>query len=312
MSLPILGLHHVTAVAGDPPVNDAFWAGVLGMRRVKQTISFDDPGTYHLYFGDRLGRPGSLWTTFPHPMARPRSAGSPEVALTSLAVPEGSLDRWKTRLTDAGRAFREADGRLRFNDPDGTELEIAEANIPAEYEGFGGDGNPAGEDSVRCVESVTLRSLRPEATGRFLEDAFGFTRDGEDRYVCGDGAASRRVRVLDGAGMPAPRLGAGAVHHVAFRLADDEAQAEALKRLPGFGVHPTPVQDRQYFHSIYFREPGGVLFEVATDAPGFSTDESEDTLGQKLQLPPWLEPSRERIVGNLVPLNDAAAAGGAS
>ena len=311
MSLPILGLHHVTAVAGDPPVNDAFWTNTLGMRRVKQTINFDDPGTYHLYFGDRRGRPGSLWTTFPHPRARPRSAGSPEVALTSLAVPPGSLDRWRARLTDAGRASREVDGRLRFNDPDGTDLELVEAEAPAEYEAPGsGSGSGVDADAVRCVESVTLRSLRPEATGRFLVEAFGFARDGEDRYACGDGAASRRVRVLDGAGVPAPRLGAGAVHHVAFRVADDTAQAEALERLPGFGVQPTPVQDRQYFHSVYFREPGGVLFEVATDAPGFDADEPVETLGRKLQLPPWLEPQRAQIQAGLVPLNPTP--GGAS
>ncbi|BAM04939.1 VOC family protein [Phycisphaera mikurensis] len=295
MSLPILGLHHVTAIAGSPPVNDAFWTGVLGMRRVKQTINFDDPGTYHLYFGDRIGRPGSLWTTFPHPAARPRQPGAPEVALTSLAVPGGSLRRWRTRLEEAGCGVTEHEGRLRFQDPDGTDLEIAEGDLPPAYEGVGDDG-------VRCLESVTLRSLRPDATGRFLTEAFGFTRQSDDLYVCGDGAASRRVRALGGAGVAHPRLGAGSVHHVAFRLADDETQAEALQRLPGFGVRPTPVQDRQYFHSIYFREPGGVLFELATDAPGFATDEDAGALGQKLQLPPWLEPQRARIEADLVPL----------
>ena len=302
MSLPILGIHHVTAMAGNPRQNDAFWASVLGMRRVKQTINFDDPGTYHLYFGDRLGRPGSLWTTFPHPMARSRTAGCPEVALTSLAVPRGSLTRWASRLTDAGRRAEGSGGRLRFQDPDGTDLELVESDLPAEYEGPDGDG-----DAVRCFESVTLRSLRPEATGRFLVEAFGFTRGGEDLYLCGDGAASRRVRVLGGSGMNPPRLGAGAVHHVAFRIADDAAQSDALQRLPGYGVQPTPVQDRQYFRSVYFREPGGVLFEIATDPPGFATDETVAALGSKLQLPPWLEGQRSRIQAGLLPLRDVAA-----
>lgn len=302
LPLPILGLHHVTAVAGDPARNDAFWTTTLGMRRVKQTINFDDPGTYHLYFGDRLGRPGSLWTTFPHPGARPRTAGSPEVALTSLAVPAGSLNRWRTRLIKAGSNPRETDDGLAFQDPDGTDLELVEAPIPSTYEA---DPANAG-DAVPCIESVTLRSLAPEATGRFLVEAFGFERSGEGRYTVGEGLASQRVRVVDGRGLDRPRLGAGSVHHVAFRVADDAAQAEALAHLPGFGVQPTPVQDRQYFHSVYFREPGGVLFEIATDTPGFDVDEPADTLGGTLQLPPWLEPRRAPIQANLVPLGRAS------
>ena len=295
--VPILGLHHVTAVAGDPRRNDHFWTQTLGMRRVRKTVNFDDPGTYHLYFGDFIGRPGSLWTTFPHPQARPRRAGTPEVAVTSLAVPTGSLGGWQTRLVEAGVEVRQDEDGLHFDDPDGTTLSLVEADAPAEYE-----VPSTVNDAPRCLESVTLRSADPAATGQFLTAQFGFERQSETLYTCGDGAASRRVRVTGGDGTLS-RLGAGAVHHVAFRVAGDAEQAQALAHLRAEGHGPTPVQDRTYFHSIYFREPGGVLFEIATDTPGFATDEPADRLGHDLKLPPGVDASREQLESRLVPLD---------
>ena len=294
--IPILGLHHVTAIAGDPRRNDAFWTRTLGLRRVKKTVNFDDPGTYHLYFGDRLGRPGSLWTTFPHPRARPRQPGTPEVARTTLAIPPGSLARWRRRLADSGIAAEQRDERLLFDDPDGTNLALAEAEVPPEFEG-------SDDDAPRCIESVELRSLRPDETGRLLVEVFGFARGDRGLYTCGDGAASRRVRVTGGDGGGAPGLGAGAVHHVAFRVAGDAEQLAALDRLHAAGLRPTPVQDRTYFHSIYFREPGGVLFEIATDTPGFTADEPPESLGRALQLPSGVERRRAELEASLAPLD---------
>ncbi|MEO0586239.1 MAG: VOC family protein [Planctomycetota bacterium] len=324
--LPILGLHHVTAIASGPYQNDVFWTRVLGMRRVKKTVNFDDPGTYHLYFGDDRGRPGSLWTTFPHPHARPRSAGTPEVALTSLAVPVGSLERWSARLEDAGvaatRTATRFGDRLDFADPDGTTLALTEAEAPSEYEPVGahrgGAGEPIVADAPRCLESVTLRSSDPPATGRFLVEQFGFTpqdaaSDAADSsgvwYACGDGAASRRVCVLAG-DASLPILGAGAVHHVAFRVAGDDEQRATIDRLRGVGLRPTPVQDRTYFRSVYFRAPGGILFEVATDGPGFDSDEPVATLGQALKLPPDVEVHRARLEKSLIPLDGQAPEAG--
>ena len=282
--LPILGLHHVTALAGDPARNDRFWTGVMKLRRVKATVNFDDPETYHLYFGDENGSPGTLWTTFPHPRSVPGSPGPGEVARTVYRLPADAIERVKAEVE-----HKELDGTLRFHDPDRTALGVAV--------------EPADRPRFDHVE-LRLRDTGP--TERFLKEVFGFV-DGGDGVLHREGARNAggvRVRP-DSAFRPSGgrRLGAGSVHHAAFRVADHDAQAACLEELARLGFSPTPVQDRQYFHSVYFREPGGVIFEIATDPPGFATDEPPEGLGTKLQLPAWLEPRRERIEAGLVPIH---------
>ena len=309
MSIDILGLHHVTAVAGEPRRNSRFWTETLGMRRVKITVNFDDPGTYHLYFGDRLGRPGSIWTTFPHPQARPGEAGVGEVAETALAVPPGSLDFWKDRLGGAGAAPQADDRGLTFTDPDGTRLRLEPSDA---LDGFESPADsPVPEAAPRRIAGVTLCVERPDDTAAFLQRGFGFVAaSGEaDRFTHPDHPDAGYVRLVPPPPdlRRPPRLGAGSVHHVAFRVPDDDAQAAAAAHLRALGLQPTPVQDRDYFRSIYFRIPGGVLFEIATDTPGFATDEPAEHLGETLQLPARYAHLRQQIATRLTPLeNDDA------
>ena len=275
----IEGIHHVTAICGDAQTNVDFYAGVLGMRLVKKTVNFDDPGTYHLYYGDAAGSPGTILTFFPWPGAARGRAGAGQVLETVLEVPTGSIaDYWRRRLADAGVAAETREGRLVLSDPDGMVLSLVEVEPSGEG---GGSGTVPPEFTVRRIQGVRLGSLRPDATDRFLADVVEIGAPTAMR------AASEEL--------PRGTLGAGAVHHVAFRLADDAAQTEWIARLKKLSASVSPVMDRQYFHSIYFREPGGVLFELATDPPGFATDEPLETLGTRLCLPEWLEPKREEI-----------------
>lgn len=314
MSIPVLGLHHVTALAGNPRRNAGFWSRTLGLRLVKKTINFDDPGTYHLYFGDSAGRPGSLMTFFPHPLARRGVAGSPEVATTGFAVPPGSLDFWRDRLRAADVPTTDAAGRLELSDPDGTSVALVEAPAASEFEPWADGGVPA-ERAIRRLAGITLRVRDADATRAFLTDGFGYEPSADDPTALAlpGRPEGGTVGILTAAAGPSRRrLGAGSVHHVAFRVADDAAQFAAMEELSARGFSPTPVQDRQYFRSVYFLEPGGVIFEIATDPPGFATDEPADALGTTLQLPPWLEGRRAAIEGALVPLESERAAGGAA
>ena len=316
MSIPIRGLHHVTALAGDPRRNDAFWSRTLGLRRVKKTINFDDPGTYHLYFGDSAGRPGSLMTFFPHPLARRGVAGAPEVATTSFAVPPGALEFWRARLAAAGvTATQHDDGpaaRLELADPDGTSVALVEAPDAGDFEPWA-DEVPA-DRAIRRLAGITLHVRDADATRAFLTDAFGYEPSADDPAALAlpGRPEGGTVTVVADSGPSRRRMGAGSVHHVAFRVADDAAQLAALDELAARGFGPTTVQDRQYFRSVYFLEPGGVIFEIATDPPGFATDEPTDALGTTLQLPPWLEGRRSAIEDALVPLESERAAGGAA
>ena len=311
MSDPIRGIHHVTAIAGDAQRNHDFYADLLGLKLVKKTVNFDDPGAYHLYYGDETGRPGSLLTFFPWPGARRGAAGSGQVSTTALAVPAGSLAAWSRRLA-AARVIHEDPGErlgerfVRLLDPDGLRLELVEDEAARDLAPWA-DG-PLGEEmAVRGIHSVTLALREIEPSAELLTGAFAASAAGERgrrfRFRLGDAPIGRRVDLLHTPDEGAGRIAAGSVHHVAFRATDDDEQLERAAELRGRGLGVTPVQDRLYFHSIYFREPGGVLYEIATDPPGFGYDEPLDRLGGELRLPPWLEGRRDLIEARLPPLH---------
>ena len=312
MSSPILGLHHVTAIAGDPQTNVDFYVGVLGLRLVKKTINFDDPSTYHLYYGDGVGSPGTVMTFFPWPGVRRGALGSGQTDATAFAVPESSLDFWCRRLEEfpvrAHDIERFGVPGLAFADPDGLRLELLASARPDDgREPWDGSSVPA-EHAIRGFDGVTLLHADGTATERVLAEAMGFRKvavdGGRVRYESGDGGSGTFVDLLHDPNAVPGRVAGGSVHHIAFRVADDDAQAAWQSRLFGAGHPTTEVKDRMYFHSIYFREPGGVLFELATDNPGFATDESVEELGTGLRLPPWLESDRDRIERGLPSLED--------
>lgn len=309
MSAETTGIHHVTAISGDPQRNVDFYAGVLGLRLVKKTVNFDDPETYHLYYGDGAGSPGTIMTFFPWGGAPLGLQGTGQLTVTTFSVPADSLGYWTQRLIDSGIRFEKPEQRfdetvLAFADPDGMRLEIIaaegdprepwrSATVPAEH-------------AIRGFHHVTLSERDPERTAKLMTEHLGFrsVKDGDGRYrfEAGDGGPGNLVDVVDGSGESRGRMGVATVHHVAFRARDDEHQLEIRSEVAGLGYDVTPVLDRNYFHSIYFREPGGVLFEIATDPPGFAVDEEPSELGTHLKLPPWLEKRRGQIEEVLPPL----------
>jgi glyoxalase family protein len=278
--MKIPGIHHVTAIASSAQQNLDFYTQVLGLRLVKLTVNFDDPGTYHFYFGDETGRPGSILTFFPWAGASPGKHGSGEVATVSFAVP--ALGDWTRKLPKARAGTRFGQDYLAFEDPDGMVLELVAT---------GGKGT-----AITGFHGVTLSETKHLATETLLTETFGYDLIGEEgnrkRFA---GSAGNVVDILIEPDLKRGVQGAGIVHHVAFRAETDEIQNAWLLKLTEIGFRTTPVLDRQYFHSIYFREPGGVLFEIATDPPGFALDETFDELGTHLKLPPWLEPRRSEI-----------------
>lgn len=305
MDKQISGIHHVTTIASDPQRNVDFYAGTLGLRLIKVTINFDDPGTYHLYYADETGRPGTVLTFFPWPRTHRGRLGTGQVATTSFLVPEGAMDYWEERLqrlgVAAGKRQRRFDEEwLSFLDPDGTSLELV-ARAAADRIDPWEDGPVPADYAIRGFHSVTLWENNPERTVALLTEGMGFRLEDE----AGPRFRFRTAPEGEGPGMVVDlvhrpdddggALGAGIVHHVAWRAADDAQQAAWRRDLLGLGLRVTPIMDRQYFHSIYFREPGGVLFEIATDGPGFAIDETVAELGSGLRLPPWLEPRRAEI-----------------
>jgi len=303
-----IGIHHITAVSGEIDPTLDFYGRVLGLRLVKRTVNYDDPGTHHLYFGDEVGRPGTILTFFPWPGGSRGRQGTGQAAVTAFLVPEPSLGFWVERLVSAGvphegptRRFDEQ--VLSFADPDGMLLELV-ARADAPLHAWDGGPVPAGH-AIRGFQGVTLWVNGDPATQAVLTGPLGFRvaaeADGLTRLI-GSAPVGNVVDLRQVGGSRRAAGGVGTVHHVAFRAADDAAQDQVRRRLNDLGVIATPVQDRQYFRSIYFREPGGVLFEVATDGPGFMTDESPAELGSGLRLPRWLEPDRTRIERALPPL----------
>jgi len=302
------GIHHITAVSGEIDRTLDFYRRVLGLRFVKRTVNYDDPGTYHLYFGDEVGRPGTILTFFPWPGGHRGRQGLGQAAVTAFLVPEGSLGFWVERLVAGGiphdgpvRRFDEQ--VLSFADPDGMLLElVARADaLPTAWHG----GPVPAEHGIRGFHGVTLWVNGDPGTQALLTGPLGFRvaaeADGRTRLL-GWAPIGNVVDLRQVGGFWRGEGGVGTVHHVAFRAGDDAAQDDVRRQLIDQDVPTTPVQDRQYFRSIYFREPGGVLFEVATDGPGFTTDESPAELGTGLRLPAWLEPDRAAIEQALPPI----------
>lgn len=297
------GIHHVTAISGDPAATVRFYGDTLGLRLVKQTVNFDDPGTYHLYFGDRTGQPGTILTFFPFPDGIKGRIGTGQAAVTSFAIPLESIGWWMERLGSRGIAVEPPETRfgervIAFRDPDGMLLELVGAAEHAALEGMLHAGVPA-EHAIRGFHGITIWS-DGAATGteEVLRNVLGFreagSENGRQRFR-GTASIGSVVDIRRTDGFWRGHGGVGTVHHVAFRAPSDLAQAEARTAVEAAGLQVTPVVDRQYFKSAYFREPGGVLFEIATDAPGFLRDESEAQLGASLKLPPWLEAHRGEI-----------------
>jgi predicted esterase/catechol 2,3-dioxygenase-like lactoylglutathione lyase family enzyme len=304
----VLGIHHVTAIASDPQRNLDFYGGLLGLRLVKRTVNFDDPQTYHLYYGDEVGTPGSIMTFFPWPGARHGRQGVGQSAVTSFAIVPGSLGFWLERLVRHGITHdapvkrgtgADAEQVIALRDHDGLMLElVAHARAEARPAWEDAPGIPRGH-AIHGFHGVTLWVDEADPTERVLVDTLGFRPAREDgttrRYVVGDGAAGTIVDVRAVGGFGVGAGGAGIVHHVAFAVETDESELAVRARVSAAGLQPTPVIDRNYFHSVYFREPGGVLFELATNAPGFAIDEPVAHLGEQLKLPAQYEPQRAQI-----------------
>lgn len=307
MSSPIVGLHHVTAIASDPQRNLDFYTDVLGLRFVKRTVNFDDPGTYHFYFGDDTGNPGTILTFFPWPGATPGRRGSGETIATAFSIPVGSLQYWRERLAakevHATEEFHFGNVHLAFHDPDGMAIELVEQTITQAVQAPRYSDVPA-PNAIQGFYGVTLLERSIQRTQALLE-IMGFHKTAEEgnrlRFAPAGDARGRFVDILIDEDASPGHMGAGTVHHIAFRAADDTAQLEWREEL-GRHVGVTPVQDRTYFHSIYFHEPGGALFEIATDNPGFLIDEPIETLGEALEIPDWFEVHRTQIEARVSPI----------
>ncbi len=308
------GIHHVTAISGSASRNLDFYTRILGLRLVKKTVNFDDPGTYHLYYGDEAGHPGTILTFFPWEHAAPGRKGAGFTQETSFRVPTASIGYWAHRLVEKGVAHETVTKRfgqpvLAFTDPDGMSLALVGVEGAETEPGWTGGDVPA-EHAIRGFHGVTLMPGDAAATGRVLTGALGFEEAGREdgliRYRATSGIGGE-VHLRDAQGFPAGSMGRGSVHHVAFRAADDTEQAEMARKLTQeLGQRVTEQKDRKYFRSIYFREPGGVIFEIATDQPGFAVDEPETMLGETLQLPGFLEGHRKEIEDALPALEKAS------
>jgi glyoxalase family protein len=296
------GIHHVTAIAGEPRRNLDFYTRTLGLRLVKKTVNFDDPGTYHFYFGDEAGHPGTILTFFPWAHSAPGRIGIGETQETVFRVPEASLGFWMQRLLAHGVKHEAPKKRfgetvLAFQDPDGMRLALA-ALPRIEGEAAWLSDVPA-EAAIRGFHGVNLLIADAAPTAEILTEVLGFREAGRDgaliRYKAAGEGPGKIVDLHAAGDFLRGRLGKGSVHHVAFRAQDDAEQAAMATMLRDRGIAPTEQMDRNYFRSIYFREPSGVLFEIATDAPGFAVDEAADGLGEELKLPPFLEKRRAAL-----------------
>ena len=317
-ALPPIGLHHVTAIAGDPVENLRFYQGVMGLRLVKKSVNQDDPATYHLFYADGEGHPGTDLTFFPWAHAKPGTPGVGVVQETYLTVPFGTLGAWERRLSAAGVRLdpiveRFGERALPFADPHGLRLALVEGPNPFAFTPWDASPVPAAEQ-IRGLHGARapLREIAPSE--RFLTEVMGFDRVGEEdgwvRFVLPNAPEGGAGRILDVREDPAGRRGAwgvGSVHHLAWTVTDDEHQAGLRDAVARAGRRPSEVIDRFWFRSVYFMEPGGVLFELATEGPGFAVDEDPAALGERLILPPWLEPYRPRIEAVLPDLSDHQA-----
>jgi glyoxalase family protein len=303
MKNQVHGLHHITAIASDPKQNLDFYTRVLGLRFVKKSVNQDDPGTYHLYYGDYAASPGTILTFFPWPGTRRGRPGTGQAYATAFSVPAASLTFWQQRLTALNVAASPVEKRfddevIALSDPDGLRLELVFTRENDSRPPAPSDDVPA-EFAIRGFHSSTLALVDAEATADVLTEKMGYrlaSSSGQrSRYSAGAGGPGTYVDLLTDPTLPHGLNGAGTIHHVAFRVTDDATQVAAREQLLRSGLQVSPVIDRAYFKSIYYREPNGVLFEIATDGPGFAIDEPVETLGTHLSLPPRLEPLRTEI-----------------
>ncbi|MGV2941526.1 ring-cleaving dioxygenase [Mesobacillus sp. LC4] len=297
------GIHHITAMVNDAQRSIDFYAGVLGLRLVKKTINYDRPEVYHLYFANESGDPGTVITFFPWANQMKGRIGTGQVGVTSYVIPIGSLPFWKERLTKFGVRFiqnvRYGESNLQFQDPDGLELELVERKEgPINTWSFGG---VTSDVAIKGFGGATLISAQPHRTAEVLEEVLGLENIGQEESFLRFKSSAEIGNTIDIKLTPSVRglMGAGTVHHLAWRAKDEEQHKRWRELLVEKGFYPTEILDRNYFKALYFHEGGGILFEIATDLPGFTVDESMDALGGKLMLPPWLEPEREELEGML-------------
>src|SRR3954447_8191737 len=305
------GLHHVTAITQDAQRNVDFYAGLLGLRLVKKTVNFDDPQSYHLYYGDGRGTPGTILTFFVWPGASNGRVGSGEPSRVAFEVPVGALSQWRQRLREAGLDVKETGTvfggeTISFADPDGMQVELVESDAPREVDVWT-TGHVGPNAAIRTIAGVTLsrtaRARSDELYTRQLGFREGGTEGGRRRFATGEGSAISFIDVIEPETAGHGRMGGGTIHHLAFRTPDDATQVEWLQKITGLGLHVSPVMDRNYFHSIYFREPSGILFEIATDGPGFAVDEASEVLGESLKLPAQYERARKQLEAILPPIH---------
>ena len=321
MKHPILGLHHVTATVNDAQADLDFYLETLGLRLVKKTVNFDNHNVYHFYYGDERGTPGTIWTTFPYKGwgVPPGQPGLGQVTVTSFSVPASSVSSWKQRLQSSGASVRDVppvfgEEAIEIRDPSGLRLRLV-GNSRDHRQPWTGSGVGA-EAAIRGLHSVTLTVANSGPTVALMTELLGFDvvnqAEGAIRLAVNGDEPGKRVDVMDGSGFEPGRNGLGIVHHVAMAISTPEEQARLREELVQLGHRVTEVLDRQYFLSIYFREPGGVLFEVATLKPGFTVDEALDELGRDLKLPSWKESDRTAILQRLPRVTYRGAAVGDS
>jgi glyoxalase family protein len=310
MSASVHGIHHLTAIAGDAQENLNFYVGVMGMRLVKKSVNQDAPDTYHLFYADGAGTPGTDLTFFPWPKMGPGQLGVGLIVETPFAVPTGSLKYWRERFDKLGVRYGAVETRfgettLPFTDPHGLRLALVESADPRPFAPWQKSPVPA-EHQLRGMHSVRLWERQLAPTEALLTGSLGFSlvgaEDGWRRYLVNGGGSGKFIEVKELPTERRGRWGAGAVHHVAWRVNDSDEQMAMRRIIESADLEPTEQIDRFWFKSVYFREPGDVLFELATDGPGFDRDEDLDRLGEQLILPPWLEPVRAKIETVLPPL----------
>ncbi|MEK3888862.1 ring-cleaving dioxygenase [Bacillus sp. FSL K6-3431] len=300
------GIHHITAIVGHPQENVDFYAGVLGLRMVKKTINFDDPGTYHLYFGDGDGKPGTIITFFPWADAYQGEIGDGQVGVTSYVIPTGAMSFWEKRLKkfniDFSKTERFGEMYLTFADTHGLQLEIVEREEGDENTWIFGDITP--DVAIKGFGGATLLSAQPTKTAQLLEEVMGLEKVGEEGGLIRFKSYGDIGNIVDLKATSSGRgqMGVGTVHHIAWRAKDDQDQLDWQQYVGEKGYGVTPVQDRNYFNAIYFREHGEILFEIATDPPGFAHDESHKTMGKSLKLPEQYEMYREQFNNKLIPI----------
>ncbi|MFD1678017.1 ring-cleaving dioxygenase [Alicyclobacillus fodiniaquatilis] len=304
----ILGIHHITAMSGVAQRNLDFYVGLLGLRMVKKTVNFDAPDVYHFYYGDTIGNPGTIFTFFPFGEGPRGSIGAGQATVTSFSIRRASVEFWLKRLKDHGVSVSGPEKHTNetqvifFRDPDGIALELV-AHDGAEQRPGWRDGSVPREHAIRGIYSVTIKVKNHALTSDFLTDVMGFRlleQSGErHRYEVGEGGPGTMIDVVSQEDAKYGRNSVGTIHHIAWRVANEEELVRWQTKLINAGMRVTEVKDRSYFKSVYFREPGGVLFELATDPPGFAIDESVEKLGTDLKLPEWFEANRSTLEAQL-------------